>query len=41
MRDLYADWKRWSPFERISALGGLFILVLAVPALAATVLLPH
>ena len=41
MRDLYADWKKWTVVERVSALGGLFVMVLAVPALTATVLLAH
>jgi len=41
MKDLHADWKRWTLFERVSALGAVFILILAVPAMAAAGLLPH
>ena len=41
MRDLYADWKKWTKFERISALGGVCVLIVLVPALAMAAVLTH
>jgi len=41
MRDLHADWKKWSSFERVSALAGVLIMVLAVPFLTASAFLTH
>jgi hypothetical protein len=41
MRDLHADWKKWSLFERVSALTALCLAVVLVPALTATALLTH
>ena len=41
MRDLYADWKRWTRFERISALGGLCVLIILVPVLTMAAALTH
>ncbi|MDB5360981.1 MAG: hypothetical protein JWO51_2278 [Rhodospirillales bacterium] len=41
MRDLHADWKKWTRFERISALGGLCVLIILVPALTMAAVLTH
>jgi len=41
MQDLQSDWKRWTWFERLSALCGLFTLALLVPLLAVAALLTH
>jgi hypothetical protein len=41
MQDLGSDWKKWSWFERISALCGLLTLVLLVPLLAVVALTAH
>jgi hypothetical protein len=38
MRDLLADWRKWSRLERISALVGALAVALLVPTLAATAL---
>jgi hypothetical protein len=34
MRDLVADWRRWSTAERIAAIVLLIALIAAVPVLA-------
>ena len=41
MRDLHADWKRWTKLERVSALAGLGVLVILVPALSVAAILSH
>ncbi len=41
MRDLYADWKKWTTAERISALTGLCVLVFVVPVLTVAAVLTH
>jgi len=41
MRDLYADWKKWTMFERISALAGLCVMVVLVPVLTVAAVLTH
>jgi hypothetical protein len=41
MRDLHADWKKWTTVERISALAGLCVLVFVVPVLTVAAILPH
>jgi len=41
MKDLQADWQKWTPSERISALVGLPILAMLMPALVASVVLVH
>jgi hypothetical protein len=33
MKDFLADWRRWSPAERIAAVVLLSLLVIALPAL--------
>jgi hypothetical protein len=41
MKDLQADWKKWSRAEQISALIGFPFLVILAPALAASAVLIH
>jgi hypothetical protein len=41
MRDLHADWKKWTMFERVSALGGLCVMVVLVPVLTVAAVLTH
>jgi hypothetical protein len=41
MKDLQADWKKWTRAERISALVGFPFLIMLAPALAASAVLVH
>jgi len=41
MRDLHADWKKWTMFERISALGGLCVMIVLIPILTVAAVLTH
>ena len=41
MRDLQADWQKWTTSERVSALVGLPILAMLMPVLVASVVLVH
>ncbi|WP_268237582.1 hypothetical protein [Aliidongia dinghuensis] len=41
MHDLWADWQKWSLYERASAVIGLSFLTALVPAFVAAALLPH
>jgi hypothetical protein len=41
MKDILADWRRWSPAERIGAIVLLSLLAIAVPALVNAAALPH
>lgn len=41
MRDLLADWNKWTQIERISALVGITFLTFLVPILASTAVLAH
>jgi hypothetical protein len=41
MRDFQADWKRWSRFERFSAVVGLSSMIALFPILAASPFVLH
>jgi hypothetical protein len=41
MKDLQADWKKWTRVEQISALVGFPFLIMLAPALAASAILVH